>query len=58
MEIVVFLLVAVLTVIPLFKLLPSYGINALWSLAAILPFGVIVLLWIMAARTDRKEETE
>ena len=45
----------VLTVIPLFKLLPTYGIHPFWSFAAVVPLGVVVLLWIMAARTDRRE---
>ena len=58
MEFLLILAVAVLTVIPLFKLLPSYGINALWSLVAVLPFGVVILLWVMAARMDRRKESE
>jgi hypothetical protein len=53
MEFVLFVAVAVLTVIPLFKMLPRFGINALWSLVAVLPLGVVVLLWVMAARADR-----
>ena len=53
MEFVLVIAVAVLTVIPLFKLLPRFGINALWSLVAALPLGGVVLLWIMAARVDR-----
>jgi hypothetical protein len=53
MEVVLVIAVAVLTVIPLFKLLPRFGINALWSLAAVVPLGGVILLWVMAARVDR-----
>ncbi len=56
MEFVIGLAVLALTVIPLFKLLPAFGINALWSLAAIIPFGLVVLLWIMASRLDELEK--
>lgn len=54
MELVFFALFVALTVIPLFKLLPGYGVNPLWSLIAILPVGLVILLWIMAARADEK----
>jgi hypothetical protein len=53
MEALVFILLAVLTVIPLMKLLPAYGINTWWALVVIVPLGLIVLLWVMAARVDR-----
>ena len=55
MEFIVFVVVAVLTIIPMFKLLPTYGLNALWSLVCVVPLGLIVLLWIMAARAERRE---
>ena len=57
MEFLVALAILALTIIPLFKLLPAFGINALWSLAAIIPFGLVVLLWIMASRLDRLERS-
>ena len=53
MAILVYAILVVLTVVPFFQLLPHFGINAVWSLIAILPVGVIILLWIMA--TKRKE---
>jgi len=53
MEFLIFLVVAALTVIPLFKMLPAFGLNPYWSFVAIVPLGVIVLLWVMAARLDR-----
>lgn len=42
----------VLGVVPLLKLLPHFGFNKLWALLAILPVGLLILLWVMAARTD------
>ncbi|WP_168184058.1 hypothetical protein [Pseudoruegeria sp. SK021] len=47
-----FLLIGALTVYPLFKLLPKYKLNPWWSVVAILPVGLIILLWMMAARAD------
>ena len=46
----IYLAVTILTVIPLMKLLPAHGFNPWWSLAALRPFGVLALLWLMAAR--------
>ena len=53
MEVVIFLLLAAATVVPLFKLLPAFGMNPYWSLVIVIPLGLIVLLWVMAARMDR-----
>ena len=53
MEVLIFIVLAVLTVIPLMKLLPLFDINPYWSLVVIIPLGLIVLLWVMAARIDR-----
>ena len=53
MEFIAFVALAALTIIPLYKLLPQYGVNQWWALAAVVPLGVIVLLWVMASRSDR-----
>ena len=53
MEAVIFLLLAAATMVPLVKLLPAYGINPYWALVIVIPLGLIVLLWVMAARMDR-----
>lgn len=45
-----FLLMGALLVIPFFRLLPGYGINPWWAVAAIFPVGTIILLWVMASR--------
>ena len=53
MEVVIFLVMVALTIVPLFKLLPAFDINPYWALAALIPLGLIVLLWVMANRLDR-----
>lgn len=52
MNILWFVVISALTVVPLFKLLPKYRINPWWALAALVPMGLIVLLWVMAARVE------
>lgn len=52
MQIMIFILLSALTVVPLFKLLPRYGINQWFALTAVFLPGLIVLLWIMAARVE------
>ncbi|WP_170258853.1 hypothetical protein [Oceanicella actignis] len=54
MEGLLYIVMAALVVIPMFKLLPGYGINPLWALICAIPLGLIVLLWVMAARADRR----
>jgi hypothetical protein len=44
------LVVGALVVIPFFRLLPQYGINPYWSVVAVVPAGLIILLWVMASR--------
>jgi len=55
MELVVWLVVAVLTVIPMMKLLPHFGVNRNWAFAGIIPLGALVLLWVMAAKLQETE---
>ena len=45
-----FLFLAVLLVVPFWKLLPSHGISKYYAFIAILPVGALVLLWILAFR--------
>ena len=48
---VIFMLIfAALMIIPLWRLLPQFRIPSWVSLLAIIPFVVIVLLWVMAFR--------
>ena len=45
-----FLFLAVLLVVPFWRILPNYGISKWVSLLAILPVGALILLWIVAFR--------
>ncbi|WP_306154934.1 hypothetical protein [Roseovarius sp. MMSF_3281] len=44
------IVMAVLLVIPFWRLLPKFGIPNWVALAAIIPLGALVLLWVMAFR--------
>lgn len=52
MSVLWFIVVGALVIVPLFKLLPKYGLNPWWAVVAILPVGLIILLWMMASRAD------
>ena len=47
-----FLIIGVLIVVPFWKLLPRYGISKYFALLAIIPAISLVLLWIMAFKDD------
>ncbi len=47
-----FLIVAVLIVVPFWKLLPRFGMSKYFALLAVLPAIALVLLWIMAFKDD------
>lgn len=55
MEGIIWLVFTALTVIPLLKLLPHFGINKYWSLACIIPFGVLALIWWMSLKLQELE---
>ena len=44
----IYLLVKLLVLIPFWILCPRYGMPSWAALAALLPFGAVALLWIMA----------
>lgn len=46
------LVVAVLVVVPFWKLWPRYGINKFFALFAVVPAIASVLLWIIAFKED------
>lgn len=50
-----FVVLAALTVIPFWKLLPRYGLPAPVALLAILPVGALILLWIIAFREEFRD---
>lgn len=43
-----FLVVTALVVVPFWRLLPKFGLPSWVAVAAVIPFGAIVLLWVMA----------
>lgn len=47
------LISAALVAYPFSRILPHYGINPLWSLAAVTGIGALVLLWVVALRQPR-----
>jgi hypothetical protein len=55
MEILFFLVVSALTIIPFTKLLPHFGVKPYWAFAALIPIGVLILLWIMATKLQEME---
>ena len=55
MEGIFWLVITVLTVIPLLKLLPHFGINKYWALACIIPPGALGLIWWMSIKLQELE---
>lgn len=47
-----YLVFAALVIVPLWRLLPKFGIPNWVALAALIPFGVLVLLWVMAFKDE------
>lgn len=45
-----FLFLAVLLVVPFWRILPRYGIPRGFALFAVLPLGAVILLWLVAFR--------
>ena len=41
---------AVLVVVPFWRLLPKFGIPSWVALVSIIPLGALILLWVMAFR--------
>jgi len=54
-EMIVWLVIAALTIIPMFKLLPHFGISAYWAFVCVIPIGTIALLWFMALKLQELE---
>jgi hypothetical protein len=49
------LIVAALSIIPMFKILPHFGINKYWALVCIVPIGTIAMLWWVATKIQELE---
>ena len=56
MEFFVWLIFTVLTVIPMLKLLPHFGIEKYWAAVCIIPIGTLGLLWFMAMKLQELEK--
>lgn len=46
------LILAVLVVVPFWKLLPRFGISKYFALMAVLPAVALILLWVIAFKED------
>ena len=46
------IVLGILVIVPFWRLLPRFGIPSWVALAAIIPFGALVLLWVMAFKDD------
>lgn len=44
-----------LTIIPMLKLLPHFGIEKWWALACVIPIGVLGLIWWMSIKLQELE---
>ena len=52
MTLILALIGMLLIVIPMWKITERAGLNPYWSIACIVPLGLIVLLWVIAYRTE------
>lgn len=52
-----FLFMAVLLVVPFWRLLPRFGIDKWYALLAILPVGALILLWVVAFRDAAERDS-
>ncbi len=55
MEFFVWLVLTVITIIPMIKLLPHFGIDKWWALACVIPIGVVGLIWWMSIKLQELE---
>jgi hypothetical protein len=55
MEGILYIILMALTIVPLLKLLPHFGINKYWALVAIIPLGLLGLIWWMSLKLQELE---
>ncbi|KAJ55570.1 NADH dehydrogenase [Actibacterium mucosum KCTC 23349] len=48
------IIISALTIVPLWRLMPKFRLPEMAALICIIPFGVLILLWVMAFRDDIK----
>jgi len=51
-----FWLIFAATAIPMFKILPFFGINKWWALACVIPIGVPILTWVVGMKLQELEK--
>ena len=56
MDTSLWVIVAVASIVPMFKLLPHFGINQYWAAVCIVPIGTIALVWWMAVKLQEHEK--
>jgi hypothetical protein len=56
MEFLIWIIFTVLTIIPLRKLLPHFGVTPNWAFTSVIPIAPLVLIWIMAAKLQEMEK--
>jgi hypothetical protein len=49
------LILSALTIIPMLKLLPHFGIHKYWAFVAVVPLGTLALIWWMATKLQELE---
>ena len=52
----IWIIMSVLTIIPMMKLLPHFRYDKLWALACVIPLGTLILLWLMATKLQELEK--
>ncbi|MFO1106826.1 MAG: hypothetical protein U1E34_12050 [Amaricoccus sp.] len=52
MTLILGLIGMLLIVIPMWKITERAGLSPYWAIACIVPLGLIVLLWVIAYRTE------
>ncbi len=52
-----FLFLAVILVVPFWRILPRFDIPAPFALLAILPMGAVILLWVIAFRDGFRDRS-
>ncbi len=55
MELILWLVFTIATIIPLLKLLPHFGVNKNWAFAVVIPIATLILLWVMAMKLQELE---
>ena len=56
MEFVIWLIITTLTIIPMLKLLPHFGIEKYWAAVCIVPIGALALIWWMGIKLQDMEK--